>query len=84
MTVDYRGLRNKEYKGDDYKVDEELGNGPKPNRKCTDCWCLIFFNIIVGVMLYWCIDSYILGDPAAYVFPVSGDGSVCGLRDSTV
>lgn len=78
MTVDYRQMRDKEYKGGDYKVDESLGKGPKDERKCTDCLCLIFFWIISGIMFYWCITSYVNGDPVAFVYPVSSENDICG------
>lgn len=78
MTVDYRALRAKDYKGNDYKVDESLRNGPKEKRKCTDMLCCLAFIAILGLMCFWCITSYINGDPAAFVYPVSGDNSICG------
>lgn len=82
MTIDYSQIRNKDFQADGYKVDESIGKGPKKERKCTDIICSCIFIVVVVIMLVWCITSYINGDPLAFIAPVAGASTVCGLKDS--
>jgi hypothetical protein len=82
MAIDYKAMGHKDYKADEYKADETLAKGPKDDRKCTDMLCCLAFLVVCGLMFFWCIDAYIVGEPSTYFMPVSGDNSICGYAGS--
>jgi hypothetical protein len=82
MAIDYKAMGHKDYKGDEYKADDSLAKGPKNDRKCTDMLCCIGFLAVCGLMLFWCIDAYVVGEPSTYFDPVSGNKTICGQKDT--
>ena len=49
---------DRNYKGEDYEVDQKLREGPMTDRKCTDCLFLIIFLAFVGVFCYVTVLGY--------------------------
>lgn len=58
MEIDYHKLRDKNYHADEYKVDESIEKGPKPDRKCTDVICCLAYWVVVVLLFVWCIIAY--------------------------
>lgn len=78
MGIDTAKLKDREYKGEDFDVPEDLKNGPRVNRKCTNLLCYIVFVVFNITMLGFAIYGYINGDPGKLMAAVDSDGNICG------
>lgn len=47
-----QSLKDRDYDGQDYVVDQNLMDGPLGERRCTDCLFLIIFIAFLGAMGY--------------------------------
>ena len=81
MSFDYSQLKDRSYKAHDYKVNPAIAKGPVQDRRCTDVLFCLLFNFVIGVMLYWCIDGYINGNPDMLLAPISGNNQICGFSE---
>ena len=64
----------------DYKaiINEELRDGPVPDRKCTDLFfCLLFFLFLCSFFTIGAI-GFTEGDPSLLLYPYDSSGSQCG------
>ena len=75
----YSQLKDRGYKGDDFKVNQRLGAGPFTERRCTDLACCLFFFLFLGGMAVVTFYGYINGEPMNLVAPIDGDGNICGM-----
>ena len=73
---------DRNYKGDDYEVDQKLRDGPMTDRKCTDCLFLILFLAFMGVFGWVCVLGF-ENDPQVLLSPLDWDRKLCGVVDKT-
>jgi hypothetical protein len=80
---DYKKLRDRSYKADDYNVDKTIRDGPMDSdkRRCTDCCFLIVFILFLIGMLAMTIDGYANGNSAYMLAPINQFEQVCGFDD---
>jgi choline transporter-like protein 2/4/5 len=76
---DVKKLKDRNYKGEDFNVKQELGKGPFGERKCTDLLCCLFFTLFVVGMAILTGYGYANGDPDKLISPIDGDGKICGV-----
>ena len=73
-----KSLMDRDYKGEDYEVDQKLREGPMTDRKCTDCLFLIIFFAFVGVFGYVTVLGF-ENNPQYLLSPLDWDRKLCGL-----
>ena len=78
---DVTKLKDRNYKGEDFNIKQELGNGPFNQRRCTDMLCCLIFTLFIVGMGVCTIFGYAHGDPNKLVSPIDGDGNICGVTD---
>lgn len=76
---DYGKLKDRNYKGDDYKPNADIVKGPMNDRKCTDCLFLILWFVFLGAMGYMTILGYTNGETAKMLAPIAPPGVICGF-----
>jgi len=76
-------LKDRNYKGEDYKVHPKIAQGPMQDRRCTDVLFCLLFNAVLGVMLNWCINGYVNDNPDMLLAPISGANVICGYGTAT-
>ena len=80
---DISKLSDREYKGQDFKVNTELVDQPFKRRKCTDVLMgLLFFCFLCGLG-YMTVYGYQQGNPAEFLAPISTEGAICGYTKGT-
>ena len=78
---DTNKLKDRNYKGDDFNVNPELGKGPFQNRRCTDMLCCILFTVFLGGMGFCTLYGFSNGNPGMLIAPIDGDKRVCGYSE---
>lgn len=78
MGRDSSKLKDREYKGEDFDVPQDLANGPRVDRKCTNVLCYIIFVVFNLSCLSFAIYGYINGDVGKLLAPVDSSGNICG------
>jgi len=78
MGRDASKLKDREYKGEDFDVPQDLANGPRVERKCTNVLCYVVFVIFMLSCLSFAIYGYINGNVGELLAPVDGAGNICG------
>lgn len=79
QDFDVKCLKDRNYKGDDFNIKQELGQGPFSERKCTDLACCLFFTVFLGGMATLTVYGYINGDVNKLMSPIDSDGNICGV-----
>ena len=75
---DVKKLSDRNYKGDDFKVNPKLVKNPFTDRKCTDVLMGLFFAIFLGGMGFMTIYGYVKGNPYKLLAPVDANDNLCG------
>ena len=78
MGIDTAKLKDREYKGEDFDVPQDIQNGPRVDRKCTNLLCYIIFVIFNLTLISFCIYGYFEGSPGKLMAPLDGDANFCG------
>ena len=78
---DVNRLKDRNYKGEDFNVKAELGNGPFNNRRCTDVFCCLLFLVFLGGMGFCTAYGYQYGEPSKLIAPIDGDRNICGVDE---
>ena len=78
---DVKRLKDRNYKGEDFNVRQDLGKGPYSQRRCTDILCCLFFTAFVIGMGVATGYGYVNGHPSKLVAPIGGDGNICGVTE---
>ena len=65
------------YRGEE--IEEQYGDGPDQNRKCTDILCLVLFLVFIGVMVYISIVAFTTGNPKYLAYPFDSEGKQCHM-----
>ena len=76
---DVNKLKDRNYKGEDFNVKPELGQGPFNERRCTDVLCCIIFMVFLTGMGFCTSYGYAEGNPLKLVAPIDGDENICGV-----
>ena len=76
---DIKKLKDRNYKGDDFNIKQELGQGPFAERRCTDMLCCTIFTLFLLGMAFLTGYGYVNGDPNKLISPIDGDGNICGV-----
>jgi len=76
-----QALKDPDYKGEDYTVNQELKDGPIKERKCTDIFCILLFILFAGTYIYSIVYGYQNNHIHQLLHPVNGDGKLCGIDD---
>ena len=58
---DVKKLKDRSYKGDDFNVKTDLGEGPFKERRMTDLFCCIFFLAFLVGMGFCTVYGYANG-----------------------
>lgn len=77
-------LHDRNYKGEDFHVDQKLEHGPLVERKCTNVLCAGVFGVFLIGMLTCVIMGFINGNVGELMAPVDSDGNICGYNTTTV
>lgn len=75
----YDQLKDRSYKGADFRVNKKLSAGPFAERRCTDVLCCLLFAVFLGGMAAATVYGYMYGQPTNLVAPIDGDGNICGM-----
>ena len=78
-NFDVNKLKDRNYKGEDFNVKPELGQGPFNERKCTDALCCIIFLAFLTGMGFCTSYGYAAGNPNKLIAPIDGDRFICGV-----
>ena len=81
--IDREKLKDPNYKGDDFEMDQEIENGPKVDRGCTDILCCFVFLAFTFGMVVIAIYGWSKGNPTKLLSPIESGGRFCG-HDSAV
>ena len=76
---DVKQLKDRSYKGEDFKIKTELGSGPFHERRCTDIFCCLIFTLFLAGMGFCSGYGYMNGHPDKLLSPIGGDGNICGV-----
>ena len=76
---DMSKLKDRNYKGDDFNVKKDLGEGPFKERRMTDMLCCIFFLAFLTGMGFCTVFGYSNGKPGKLIAPIDGDKNICGV-----
>lgn len=66
---------------DDYRLNEDLKNGPVHKRKCTDWWCCCVFLAFLAAMIVISVYGFANGNPEALATPYDSDLQFCGTSE---
>ena len=78
---DVTKLKDRNYKGEDFNIKQELGNGPFSQRRCTDMLCCLVFLVFIAGMGVCTVFGYSHGDPNKLTSPIDGDRNICGVTE---
>ena len=76
---DVNKLKDRNYKGEDFNIKQELGGGPFSERRCTDIFCCMLFTAFLVGMGACTGYGYTHGNPDKLLSPIGGDGNICGV-----
>ena len=75
----YGKLKDRSYRGDDFKVNKKLSAGPFSERRCTDVLCCLLFVVALGGMVTCAYYGIANGKPRNLIAPIDGDRNICGV-----
>ena len=76
--IDTQKLKDPNYKGEDFEIDQEIENGPRVNRGCTDILCCFLFLAFTFGMVVIASYAWAHGNPAKLLSPIESGGRFCG------
>ena len=76
---DVKQLKDRDYKGEDFNIKQELGGGPFKERRCTDIFCCLIFTLFLSGMGYCAAYGFMNGNPDKLLSPIDGDNKICGV-----
>jgi len=82
-NFDMKKLSDRNYKGDDFKINPKLVKEPFNNRKCTDCFCALVFSAFLAGMIAMIVYGYDVGVPEMLLAPINSNKAICGFTAGT-
>lgn len=84
---DMAKIKDRNYKGEDFNIRNDLIENAFNHRKCTDCLCGIFFFLflsLIGAMVGY---GYSNGNPGLLLAPIANNGTnntsvICGYESA--